>query len=139
MKVNPSSLGYPMTQFDSFPSSRITRRALFTLILGASLDGQSCLAGGDTTGISSLSSPHLVPVRLGTVDATRGNLSLTLPLGPRIPGRLPTGLVWHFDSQDAVQFRIGGAYQAVRWPVGSVHLDVGKASRERDNKLIILG
>ena len=90
------------------------------LIIGFALGGGPCLAEGDITGISSPSSAHLVPVRLGTVDAVRGNLSLSLPLGPTIPGRLPSGLTWHFDSQDAVQFRIGGTYQAARWPVGSM-------------------
>lgn len=78
--------------------------------------GRPAWAEGDTTGSWAPSAAAQVPVRLGSVDAVRGNLNLALPLGPRLPGRLPVGLVWRFDSQDPVHWRAGGSFKAVVWP-----------------------
>ncbi len=79
----------------------------------------------DTSGNTTPSTSHQIPVRLGSVDAVRGGLSLSIPLGPNLPGRLPIGLVWRFDSQDSVQYRIGGSFKAVTWPVDALGLGGG--------------
>ena len=85
-----------------------------------SLGGLLCQAESDITGNASPSAAHQIPVRLGSVDAVRGNLSLSLPLGPRMPGRIPIGATWYFDSLDSAQFLVGGMYRAAVWPHGSI-------------------
>lgn len=54
------------------------------------------------------SSGSIVKLGAGSVDAVTGNLSLRVPLGPHLPGRLPIGFAWNFSSGDGVQNLIGG-------------------------------
>jgi len=96
--------------------ARISGRWAFVGILFFS-GGISPLRAGDDFGKAAPSAAHQVPVRLGAVDAVRGNLSVSMPLGPVMPGRLPVGLSWHFESHDPKQFRAGGRFQAATWPV----------------------
>lgn len=60
---------------------------------------------------------YQVPIRLGSVDAVSGRLSLRIPLGPKLPGRIPLGFVWSFESTDSLHWRVGGAFRPVVWPV----------------------
>jgi len=70
----------------------------------------------ETVGKGAPSSAQRIPVRLGSVDAVQGSLSLVKSLGS-VPGRLPVGLAWSFNSQDPVQFRVGGTFRAAVWPL----------------------
>ncbi len=58
-----------------------------------------------------------VTLPFGQVDAVSGDYSATIPLGPRMPGRIVTGFDWLFDQQSlparAVQ---GGQLEPVVWP-----------------------
>jgi RHS repeat-associated protein len=40
-----------------------------------------------------------VPVRYGSVDAVSGALHLQIPVSPKLPGRIPVGFNWSFNSQ----------------------------------------
>jgi RHS repeat-associated protein len=61
-------------------------------------------------------SSSVVRIGAGTVDAVSGNLQLHLPMGPRMPGRIPLGFSWNFTSQDTAQVAIGGGFRPVSWP-----------------------
>ena len=85
-------------------------------------------AENDNTGTASPSSAQMIPIRLGSVDAVRGGLNLSLPLGSSLPGRMPVGLVWHFDSQETTQFRVGGRFQVAVWPVNAAGTGLGNTA-----------
>ncbi|MBI4911358.1 MAG: hypothetical protein HY823_01350 [Acidobacteria bacterium] len=67
-----------------------------------------------------------IPVRLGSVDAVQGNLGLRIPLGPKLPGRIPLGFVWTLHTNDGLRSGIpigerippnlGGSFKPVEWP-----------------------
>ena len=65
------------------------------------------------------SSARMIPVKLGQVDAVTGDLVLRFPLGARLPGRIPLGFTFAFDSQDSVMSQIGASLKPVIWPGGS--------------------
>lgn len=53
------------------------------------------------------------------MDAVTGNLSLRIPLGPRLPGRIPLGFTWAYDYQDSLLHSSGGNFKPIVWPGGS--------------------
>ncbi len=75
-------------------------------------------AEGDTAH-ETPSASQTIPLRLGSVDAVSGNLNLHVPLGPRLPGRLPLGFSWSYSYQDTQNYKNGGNFRPVVWPGGS--------------------
>lgn len=65
------------------------------------------------------SSARMIPIHLGQVDAVTGGMLLRFPVGPRLPGRIPLGFTFTFDSQDSVMSQVGGSLKPVIWPGGS--------------------
>ncbi len=66
-----------------------------------------------------------IKTAIGSVDAISGDLTLRVPLGPRLPGRIPVGFTWSFDNQDSLQSGatatsmvafVGGSFRPVVWP-----------------------
>lgn len=92
----------------------IFRAAAIAMVLSASF-GVSLLAQvspgidsgtSSTSNVSADGSPATsfpIPVRLGSVDSILGGLHLQVPLGPRLPGRIPAGFSWIFHSQGRAQ------------------------------------
>ena len=73
------------------------------------------------------SSSQYVPLRLGHVDAVTGGMNLSLPLGPKLPGRIPLGFSWVFDSTSSPRMnatsgssiltvKAGGILSPIVWP-----------------------
>jgi RHS repeat-associated protein len=72
------------------------------------------------------SSHRTIKLGIGSVDAVSGSLNLRVPLGPRLPGRIPIGFTWSFDNQDGLQSAygpsggagsaLGGDVRPVVWP-----------------------
>ena len=66
-----------------------------------------------------ITSTHAVPLRLGQVDPITGNIRLNIPLGPKLPGRIPYGFIWFWDS-DASPWTayvcLGGRCSPTVWP-----------------------
>lgn len=64
-----------------------------------------------------------IPVRLGSVDAVSGAVRLQVPMGPRLPGRIPVGFQWSFDSSDTAvntaPYCLLGRIKPVIWPGGT--------------------
>lgn len=75
-------------------------------------------AGGDAKRETPVAS-QIIPLRLGSVDAVTGNLSIRMPMGPRLPGRIPLGFTWAYDHQDAQMKDVGGNFKPIVWPGGS--------------------
>ncbi len=78
---------------------------------------------GPLTGAPSAS--NLVSLRQGHVDAVTGNIHLNIPLGRRLPGRIPVGFSWVFDSLTGKKselsgasspFHMGGQFSPIVWP-----------------------
>ena len=61
------------------------------------------------------SATSLIRLRNGQVDAITGDLSLTLRLGPTLPGRIPVGFSWTF-GQSTGSAEHGPAFYPVSWP-----------------------
>jgi len=59
----------------------------------------------------SPSTHRSVPTGLGFVDSVTGELSLRLGLGPRLPGRVPLGFTWSYDSHSPTHTSIGGEFR----------------------------
>lgn len=57
-----------------------------------------------------------IPVKYGSVDAVSGSLDLKVPLGPRLPGRLPWGFTWTYESHNSTHQTLGGEFRPVVWP-----------------------
>jgi len=57
-----------------------------------------------------------VPLKYGSVDAISGSLDLKVPLGPRLPGRLPWGFTWTYESHNSTHQTLGGEFRPVVWP-----------------------
>jgi hypothetical protein len=86
-------------------------RALFLALLGLCLN-----AGPEGNGKSEApSAGYAVKVRYGAVDAVSGALRLNVPLGPRLPGRIPMGFVWAYDNQTGNTW--GGDFRPIVWPL----------------------
>lgn len=97
----------------------IIRAALkLALVLLLLLAGNVLSADGDPAK-ETPSSARMIPVHLGQVDAVTGGMLLRLPVGPRLPGRIPLGFTFTFDSQDSVMSQVGGSLKPVIWPGGS--------------------
>lgn len=84
----------------------------------ASLGAFACLALGAQSADPSLpNAGRTVALPFGQVDAISGDFSASVPLGPRMPGRIGAGFNWSFDVQSlsarAVQ---GGQLEPVTWP-----------------------
>lgn len=60
-----------------------------------------------------------IPLKLGSVDTVQGELSLRMPLGPRLPGRVPLGFTWAFDAHNSLHTYVGGDFRPVVWPSSS--------------------
>lgn len=60
------------------------------------------------------SAAQMVPSRLGGFDAITGKGSFSLPLGPRLPGRIPVGFSLNFDGTG-----LNGSFRPVTWRLGS--------------------
>ena len=77
-----------------------------------------------------------VPLQMGLVDPVKGGATIVCPLSPRLPGRIPLGLIWVFDSRGPGQFceprglapepGIGGLFRPVEVDWEPVEADVGK-------------
>lgn len=67
----------------------------------------------------SPSAHRAVATRTGSIDSVTGELSLRLPLGPRLPGRIPLGFTWSYDSHSPVHNQLGGEFRPVVWPTSS--------------------
>ncbi|HEY3399959.1 MAG TPA: RHS repeat-associated core domain-containing protein [Geothrix sp.] len=101
---------------------RIHMRVTWVLLLMVSL----AFAGseGDPAHETPLSR-RSIKVGLGSVDAVSGNLNLRVPLGPRLPGRIPLGFSYSFSNQDGLHSYfagssgtsfVGGSFRPVVWP-----------------------
>ncbi|WP_306589370.1 carbohydrate binding domain-containing protein [Geothrix sp. 21YS21S-4] len=68
---------------------------------------------------------RIIAVGAGSVDAVSGNLHLGIPLGPRLPGRIPLGFFWTHDVSKTPDesARNGGELRPVVWP--SLYLNDG--------------
>lgn len=98
----------------------IFKNALFRFIL--------CLFACIFTGpLSAADTPHDpgemtpstyrgVPLKYGSVDAVTGSLDLRIPLGPRLPGGLPWGFTWTYESHNSTHQTLGGEFRPVVWP-----------------------
>lgn len=93
---------------------------MFILAVGVAMAGSE----GDPAHETPLAS-RSIKVGVGAVDAISGDLSLRVPLGPRLPGRLPIGFTWSFENQDSLQSGatapnmaafVGGSFRPVVWP-----------------------
>lgn len=72
------------------------------------------------------SAKAFVPLRSGSLDAVQGGLDLRIPLGPRLPGRIPLGFSWSLSINDGLRSgvttardpraNIGGSFRPVEWP-----------------------
>ncbi len=67
-------------------------------------------------GVETPGTHRSVPIKLGGVDAVSGEINLQVPLGPRMPGRLPIGFVFSYDSQNGYHMQLGGDFRPVVWP-----------------------
>ncbi len=86
--------------------------------------GLSLQAGAEGNGKAEApSASHQVKLRYGAVDAVSGALELNIPIGPRLPGRLPLGFVWSFNHQDqeshqsVTTIAVGGRFSPIIWPL----------------------
>lgn len=64
---------------------------------------------------------NIIPMRFGEVEAISGAMNLSVPLGPRLPGRIPLGFSWTFNNQSSPRWAglpiyIGGAISPIVWP-----------------------
>lgn len=61
-----------------------------------------------------------VPLKSGYFDAVSKKLNLSIPLGPKLPGRIPFGFTWVHDEATPrwiwSGFSLGGQYTPVIWP-----------------------
>ncbi len=87
------------------------RPLLQGLLLCASVGllAQDAMDPGFTTPTASQS----ISLKAGQVDAISGTLNISIPLGPRLPGRIPIGFSLHFDSQE--RSGVGGQFRPVMW------------------------
>ncbi|GLH67738.1 hypothetical protein GETHED_21020 [Geothrix edaphica] len=98
------------------------RRALLVGALGMAIGiwspmrAQDISSSADASGSSTPSASYSISMTLGSVDAVSGSINLSVPLGPTLPGRIPAGFKWTYDSMDPMQSRVGGAYLPVVWP-----------------------
>ncbi len=56
-----------------------------------------------------------VPFRLGRVDGPSGELNVRMPLGPKLPGRIPLGFIYSYDSLDPLHIYNSGDFRPVVW------------------------
>lgn len=90
----------------------------------AEIGGPTAVAGPvdqSSNPFDAPSSAHLIPVKYGHVDAITGNLSLNIPLGPRLPGRIPLGFSLLYDSSridhsETFHPPADGRYSPIIWP-----------------------
>ena len=57
-----------------------------------------------------------IPVNYGSVDAVGGSLDLKIPLGARLPRRLPWGFTWTYESHNGTHLSLRGEFRPVVWP-----------------------
>lgn len=75
------------------------------------------LAQSGTPAAQTPSAGRTIPLPLGQVDAVTGSISMNIPLGPRLPGRIPLGFTWSYQSLTQGAPASGSAsYQPVIWP-----------------------
>jgi RHS repeat-associated protein len=72
-------------------------------------------AEGDPNG-EAPQAARTVRLPLGSVDVVSGALDMRIPLGPRMPGRIPLGFSWSYNSQDGGNQAVGGCIRPVVWP-----------------------
>lgn len=104
-------------------------RVLLTLVLvtGVAVGGSE----GDPAHETPLSS-RSIKIGIGSVDAVSGDLNLRIPLGPRLPGRIPLGFSYSYRNQDGLHSYfagasstgvVGGNFRPVVWPSGDTFGD----------------
>jgi hypothetical protein len=86
--------------------------------MGVSLWGQqtSSTQYMEDPGEESPSAHRGIPLKLGSVDAVSGEINLRIPLGPKMPGRVPIGFCYSYDSQNGYHMLMGGDFRPVVWP-----------------------
>jgi len=61
-----------------------------------------------------------IPTRLGKIDAVTGLASFKIPLGPKLPGRIPLGFVLSFNGTGATESGTGkGDFRPITWRIGN--------------------
>lgn len=88
--------------------------AIFSVLPLAAQTSSSTLAA------QTPSAGRTIALPLGSADAVTGNLSLNIPIGPRLPGRIPIGFNWSYQTQGGLfaPASASGGYQPVIWPSG---------------------
>lgn len=82
---------------------------------------------GQTNAVADApSAKAIIPLRTGTLDAVQGGLTTQIPLGPRLPGRIPLGFRWSLSINEGLRSgataalstvpNLGGSFRPVEWP-----------------------
>ncbi|MBS0173821.1 MAG: hypothetical protein JSR64_07285, partial [Nitrospira sp.] len=92
------------------------------LILFACLGSLALQAQSSAGAAQTPSASRMVSLPLGQVDAVTDQLSMNLPLGPRLPGRIPLGFSWSYLSPNGATGMFSaasqaGVYRPVLWPM----------------------
>lgn len=61
------------------------------------------------------SASSVIRLRAGQIDGVTGDLALALPVGPRLPGRIPLGISWNFNAS-AGDMEQGTGLYPLSWP-----------------------
>lgn len=88
------------------------------ILLGALLGGAICLplCGAEAESRSAEApsgSKRMVNAGPIQIDAITGKAEITMPLGPRVPGRIPLGITWHYRLAKYTY----GSFKSFDWPV----------------------
>ena len=89
----------------------------------------------ETPSTQTPSSGRTVQLPLGTVDAVTGTLSMNIPIGPKLPGRIPVGFTWTYNSNYGFTGGEGysGCFSPVLWP------QIGDPSAKLQTTVLVQG
>ena len=99
------------------------------VLLGAG--GLSVLAGtgapatGNTQGLG-----RWLSAGCAQVDAVTGAMEINYPVGPRLPGRIPLGVTWHYTDQT------GGTFDPFPWPTMTTLEDNARVDLTLNHQII---
>jgi len=82
----------------------------------------------DTPTQEGMNAHRITETRLGTIDAVTGEVNLSIPLGPKLPGDLPIGFNYTYSSLNSIHTGfstvsgfssrgVGGSFAPVVWPL----------------------
>jgi RHS repeat-associated protein len=95
-------------------SKALKRTGLRGLSLGLAVWSLSAaMAGVPGSGGGNLEHKSSRSIQVGpaSVDAIAGSLSMSIPVGPTLPGRIPLGIHWSYDSSSDK-----GTFALYKWP-----------------------